>query len=310
MKKLLIYFIAALFISVQVVSPCVFATGYTPAIKAAVNKYKGGNYVGCLQDCLNITYHDPKNAIAYYYMAMSYAQSGQKDKAVAAYSRVLGLGPNAMLADYATTGKRCLETPELCDPSANAAATAAAAPTSTDSAANSAEALDKFIMSGYSNTLSTSVKKDLEQQQLNNIKNQINSGQDLDDNSMKLLNDASGQINPVNTTATASKQPTEQDIAAAMKVLNEAGVNPYSQVGNYQNPQAMQLQALQSFNNNPVSSSNDSNAMLNMIPMMMQQGKTGQGNYSPQLMQAFIMNSLTGNMDLDFNKNENSNDNN
>jgi tetratricopeptide (TPR) repeat protein len=293
MKKRLIYFVAAIFLSVQALSSCVMAAGSPTAVKNAANKYKAGNYVGCLQDCLNITYHDPKNAMAYYYMAMSYAQSEQKDKAIAAYSKVLSLSPNAMLADYATTGKRCLETPEQCDPTANKDA--------------SSEEIDKLLASPNSDGLSSSVKKDLEQQQLNNIKNQMNNGQDLDNNSMKLLNDASGQTAPTkNTTATESKQSSEENIAAAMKVLNEAGVNPYSQVGNYQNPQAMQLQMLQSLNNNPVASPNDSNAMLNMIPMMMQQSKTGQGNYSPQLMQAFIMNSLTGNMD--FNKNENSND--
>ena len=313
MKKQLIYIVAVMFLAMQGLSLPAMASGNIPALKVAVNKYKSGNYTGCMQDCLNITYHNPKNATAYYYLAMSYAQTGQKDKAVAAYSKVLSLGPNAMLANYASTGKRCLDTPELCDPEANAAAQAAASASAsgtaeatdgskTDSSALDPAALDKFI-ANPAGGLSNSVKKDLEQQQLNNLKEKINNGQDLDDKSLQILNDASGQ------TAPAAK-PTEEQVAAAMKVLNDAGVNPYSQGGSYQNPQAMQLQMLQSLNSNPVANPNDSSAMLNMIPAMLQQSKTGQGNYSPQLMQAFIMNSLTGSMNTDFGKNDNENDNN
>lgn len=310
MKKQLIYIIVAMFLALQGLDLQAMASGNVPAMKAAANKYKAGNYAGCMQDCLNITYHNPKNATAYYYLAMSYAQAGQKDKAIAAYSKVLSLSPDALLANYASTGKRCIETPELCDPSAYAAATAAAtaatAGTATDGSTPSnpaadAAALDKFI-SNPQGGLSSTVKKDLEQQQLNNLKDKINNGQDLDDKSMQLLNDASGQITP-------KVKPTEEQVAAAMKVLNEAGVNPYSQIGDYQNPQAIQLQMMQALNNNPVANPNDSNSMLNMIPSMIQQSKTGQGNYSPQLMQAFIMNSLTGSMDMDFGKSANDNEN-
>jgi len=298
MKKQLIYFLVAIFLVSYALNSCAFAAGPTPAIKAAVKKYHAGDYVGCLQDCLNITYHDQKNAVAYYYMAMSYAQSGQKDKAVAAYSKVLSLSPNAMLADYATTGKRCLETPEKCE--------------LKDDSATPTGDIDKLIAAPSSDGLSGSVKKDLEQKQLDVIKNQINSDKEVDGYDLKKLNDASGQTMPQGAatavTAATSKQPSNQDIAAAIKVLNEAGINPYSQVGNYQNPQAMQLNMLSAFNNNPVANPNDSNAMLNMIPSMMAQSKTGQGNYSPQVMQAFIMNTLTGNM-MDLNSNSNKDEN-
>lgn len=283
MKKQLVYIIAIVFLMIQ--SNSSFAASSTSAIKIAAKKYQAGNYTGCLQDCQNIIAQNPSNAFAYYYMAMAYTQAGQKDKAIQAYSKVLTLKPNAMLADYATTGKTCLETPEKCiDPNG----------------ASDSE-IDKLIASPNSDSLSGSVKKDLEQQQLNNLKEQINNGKDLDDNSMKLLNDASQQVTRDNVVA--QKKPTTEEVAAALKVLNEAGVNPYSSTAAYQNPQAMQLQMLSAFNNNPVANPNDSNNMLNMIPQMMAQSKSGQGNYSPELMQAFIMNTLTGNMNTDFSNN-------
>jgi len=300
MKKQLVYFVTAIFLLVQALYSCSFAASSSTAIKIAAKKYQVGNYTGCLQDCQDIVSKDPSSAVAYYYMAISYAQSGQKDKAIDAYSTVLTLKPNAMLADYASTGKRCLETPDKCDPT-----------TSGDTA--SEQDIDKLIAAPNSDGLSDSVKKDLEQKQLDIIKNQINSDKEVDGYDLKKINDASVQTAPTattNATATAPKQPTKEDIAAAMKVLNEAGINPYNQVGNYQNPQAMQLNMLQAFNNNPVANPNDSNAMLNMIPAMMAQSKTGQGNYSPQVMQAFIMNTLTGNMmNSNSNKDENSSDN-
>lgn len=293
MKKRLIYLIVTIFLAIQALSLCSYAASSSSAMKIAMKKYKAGNYSGCLQDCLNITYHNPQNALAYYYLALSYAQSGNKDKAIAAYAKVLALNPDSTLADYATTGKRCLETPDKC--------VAEGADTASEAE------IDKLLASPNSQGLSSSVRKDLEQKQLNVLKEQINSGKDMDENSMKLLNDASKESNI--TTAEAPKQPTDEEIVAAMKVLNQAGINPYNQVSSYQNPQAMQLQMLQSFNNNPVSNPNDSNAMLNMIPMMMSQSKTGQGNYSPELMQAFIMNTLTGSMNLNSDNNENRNDN-
>lgn len=289
MKKYLICLIITVVAMIQT-SMCSYAISDAGAVKYAVKKYQVGNYAGCIQDCLNITYHNPKNALAYYYLGMAYTQAGNQEKALSAYNKVIDLKANPTLTEYATTGVTCLTSPADC-PNA----------TSDTEAENE---VDSLIAAPAFNGLSSSVKKDLEQQQLNNIKQQINSGRDIDVNSLKLLNDASKQVNPDDKTA--QKKPSEEEVAAALKVLDEAGINPYSTTAAYQNPQAMQLQMLSAFNNNPVANPNDSNVMLNMIPQMMAQSKSGQGSYSPQLMQAFIMNTLTGNMNTDFsNNNEN-----
>lgn len=292
MKKHLVYLMAAVVIMFQT-STCSWATSDSAAVKYAVKKYQTGNYSGCIQDCLNITYHNPKNALAYYYLAMAYTQAGNQEKALTYYNKVISLNSTPKLTEYATRGVTCLTSPVDCP----------------DAAADTAKEneFDTLISAPALNGLSNSVKKDLEQQQLNNLKQQINSGNDIDPNSIKLLNDASNVAK--SDEKVAQKKPTEEEVAAALKVLNDAGVNPYSSMVDYQNPQAVQLQMLSAFNNNPVSNSNDSSSMLNMIPQMMAQGRTGQGQYSPQMMQAFIMNTLTGNMNTDFMKNNSESEN-
>lgn len=282
MKKQLACFIVILMFLVQA-SSCSFAksSGVSP-VKIAIKKYKSGNYTGCLQSCQAIIKSNPSNAVAYYYMAMSYVQAGKKDEAIKAYSKVLSLKPNARLSEYASTGKRCLETPDKCV-------------LATDSGSSISPELDKLIAAPFSDGLSDTVKKDFEQKRLDSIKNQINSDKELDDYQFRKLNDASGQASPVNPNETVSKKPSNDEIAAALKVLNDAGINPYTQTANYQDPQMAQINML-----NP--SNNDNNAMLNMLPFMLAQNKYGTNNYSPQLMQAVIMNSMMPDFNLNLDK--------
>lgn len=300
MKKNLAYFILMLAIFIQAPS-CSFAKNYTTApVKIAIKKYKSGNYTGCLQDCQYIVKINPSNAVAYYYMAMSYVQAGKKDEAINAYSKVLSLKPNASLAEYATTGKRCLETPDKCV-------------LETDS--STSPEIDKLIAAPFTDGLSDTVRKDFEQKRLDSFKNQINSGKDIDDYQLDRLNDASGQKSPAE--AEIAKKPTNDEIAAALKVLSDAGLNPYAQTQisgltanpytqqfNQQNPEMAQINMLMNGNNQK-----NGDMMLNMLPLIYSQNKEGVNdlinakehtyhceegvnNYSPQLMQAVIMNSM------------------
>lgn len=270
--KKFIYFIAILMILVQA-SSCSFAQS-SSSIKVAIRKYKMGNYTGCLQDCQTIIKRNPSSSIAYYYMAISYVQAGKQDEAIKAYSKVLSLKPNAKLAEYATTGKRCLETPDKChldaavDPNANLD-------------------LDKLIASpSYE---SPAARKEINQKHLDNIKNQINGGKELDDYAFDKLHKTQADTNNL-----LASKPTDDEINNALKTLKEAGItepmttNPYAQMSNYQNPEMAQLNMLTGDNGQP----KDNNAMLNMLPFMLLQNKNGTSNYSPQMMQAVIMNSM------------------
>lgn len=298
MKKQLVCFIAILALLIQVPS-CVFAK-VDNVTSIAIKKYKRGNYTGCLQDCQNIVQSHGTNAVAYYYMAMSYVQAGKKDEAINAYSMVLSLRPSSQLSEYAQTGKRCLETPDRCRLVTNVVS----APSTTPD-------IDKLIASPYFE--SPAVRQDLRQKQLNSIKNDINSDKELDDYSFRKLN----KVDPNNLIAQA--KPSDAEVVAALKTLKDAGispysqqtlaptgetgadstaavVNPYAQMNNYQNPELAQLNLLMGDNGQ---SGNKNNAMLDMLPYMLSQGKNGAGNYSPQVVQSIIMNSMM--TDVNFN---------
>lgn len=285
MKKQLIYFIAMLMVLAQA-SSCTFAqSNNSDSVTIAMKKYKMGNYTGCLQDCINIVNKSPTNAVAYYYMALAYAQSGKKTEAIDAYSKVLNLKPNSKLADYAATGKRCLATPEKCK-------------SETTIAPSSTPELDALISSPYSE--SSAVRKDFQQKHLDSIRSEINNGKDLDNYTFDKLNQAE-------TKDVIAVKPTNEDIVKALKVLNDAGISPYSQAQlipggsetvNYQNPEMTQLNMLMGDSGQ----TKDSNSMINILPMMFAQNKDGASNYSPQAMQAVIMNTMMTNLNYDTDK--------
>lgn len=302
MKKLFVFFAASVLILIQGLDSCSLASNNTYSIKIAIKKYKTGNYTGCIQDCTSIVRVSPSNAIAYYYMAMAYAQAGNKAEAIKAYSKVLSISKNSTLRTFATTGKRCLETPDKC------------VPEDTSGPQGAPSEIDKFINSPFTDGLSPSVRKDFEQKRLDSIKNDINNDKEPDYLKLKQLDSGEQKFSSVeNKNEKQSKQPTNDEIIAALKVLKDAGLssypqiqslangttaNPYDQTANYQNPQMAQINMLMNENN----SSNDNNgAMLNMLPFMLAQNKDGKSNYSPQLIQAAIMNSMMTNLNFDVN---------
>jgi len=292
MKKHLLSLIA---ISVVIVhfSSCAVVAGNTSsttnAVSIAIKKYKAGNYTGCLQDCQSIVQADPSNSVAFYYMAMSYAQAGKKDEAIKSYSNVLSLKPNPRLADFASTGKRCLETPEKCqaDPE------------------DSSTEVDRFINS-QGDVMSSTVKKEYTQKNLNNIKNEINADKEMDAYKLKKFVDYTNKRSQADDNeVVAQNKPTNDQIVAALKVLKDAGFDPYSQVSlpngaMAQNQEMAQLQMLTG-GSNP---SSNNNSMATMLPFILAQNKNGaaSNNYSPQMMQAVMMNSMLPNLNFDTEK--------
>lgn len=275
-------------------APFAFAkasSSYSP-VKYAIKKYKAGNFTGCLQDCQYIVSRDPSNSLAYYYMAMSYVQAGKKDEAVSAYSKVLTLKPNTQLFEYATTGKRCLETPEQCHLDTSA-------PSDTPE-------LDKFIATPFNNNLAPGVKAEIEKKHLDAIRNEINSGKDVDEYDLRKLNDNSSEIK---TDSVAQKVPSNDEVVAALRVLKAAGLSSFAQQANYTNPYAVQSDNYQSPEMAQISSmlgnnnNNKDNSMMNMLPFMLAQNKNGtSGGCTPQMMQAVIMNSMMPDFSIDTDK--------
>lgn len=313
-KKLLL--VITVFTLILQVPTCAFAksSNISSPVKIAIKKYKRGNYTGCLQDCMNVVVHDPSNALAYYYMAMSYVQAGQKKQAISAYSKVLSLNSNPRLRDYASTGKRCLETPDKC-----------VLQTPGDN-----PEIDRFIASPM--TISNSVKKDFDKRHLENLRNEINADKQIDNYEFRKFKDYSNSRSQVETSDKLSdRKPTNDEIVAALKVLKSAGVSteqavaqaqsqpmqtsvqdptsqnidPSTYASMMQNPEMAQINMMlgaDGYKNN-----NSSDAMLNMLPYMAAQSRNGTDNYTPQMMQAVIMNSMLNSMNFNIDNNSDKN---
>lgn len=307
MKKQVLGLIAFCVLGAQF-SSCAFAkTTYTSPVKIAIKKYKTGNYTGCMQDCQNIVRRDPSNSLAYYYLAMSYAQAGQEAKAISYYSTVLSLTSNTVLKRYAETGIRCLETPDKCKIESGSAAPSD---------------LDIFINTP-NKPLSNTVQADILKNNLKTIQNEINTNQNLDSYSFRQFKDYSKKRSQTKSDDKVSqKKPTNDEIVAALQVLKAAGFSPYSQpvpsqqtqdevvktpdqAQSAQMQQNSDLEALMLMGNNHQSSNN--NAMIDMLPALAAQSKTGESSYSPQMMQAVIMNSMMNNMNFGLNDSNNNN---
>lgn len=285
MKKKILLLIAVMVVCANVS----LASGNSSAVNTAIKKYKGGNYTGCLQDMQLIVKRDPSNAIAYYYIAMSYAQAGQRDKAIESYQKVLTLKPNNTISNYATMGKRCLESPDKCKE------------------AEDMSDIDKLIAAPLNEVLSPKVKYELEQKRLQSLKDVMNKDKEIDNYELKKFSDFDKKSENV--------QPSNDEIVAALRVLNKAGItinqaannNPYAQMAQMvsNNPQINEMSMMMNSGNSMGGNNNNNNAMMNMLPFMLaQNGKDGKANaYTPQLMQTMMMNSMLP--DFNFNTDKN-----
>lgn len=270
------------------------------SLTSAVKKYKMGNYTGCLQDAQAVAKNDPSNAVAYYYMAISYAQAGKKDEAILCYKKVLSLKPNAVLYKYANTGKLCLESPDKCSIGK-----------STD--------VDKAVKAPYGDGLTESVRSSIQQKRLNALKNEINKDVDVNNYEFRKYKDYSNQKSEAEPEAQVSaaasleeKAPTNDEIVAALRVLNRAGLNPYAQMNPYaamggQNSQMAQMSAMMGMGN----TQGNNNQLMNVLPFLLAQGqdKTQQGasgtNFNPQMIQTMIMNSMMPDFTINTDKDKN-----
>ena len=79
------------------------------AVKASITKYKNGDYVGCIQDLQDYTEKDPSNAIAYYYIGISYMKLGLKDSATEALEKVSTINTVPRLSSFATQAVKCMQ---------------------------------------------------------------------------------------------------------------------------------------------------------------------------------------------------------
>ncbi len=172
-------------------------------VYSAIAKYKQKNYTGCIQDLTPIVEKDENNAVAQYYLGISYTQLGMKSEARTAYQKVVDLDVDSKLTDYSKRAIACIDGRPEC------------AANYVDKNAPVDE-MTVFIKSGK--FLDDSVQKQIREKSLDKLKDQINNDTMPDVQNYKYLNDASSEI---------KAQPTDKEIADAVKVLAKVGVNPF-----------------------------------------------------------------------------------
>lgn len=315
--------IAKLLISVVALSSVAYASNVT--LQGAINKYKAGNYTGCIQDLEVYTRNDRSNALAYYYLAIANVQAGRKTNAIQAYDRVLALRPNDTLLDYATKGKVCLEDPDLCY--------------KNNIVKEEDTELDRFIKD-KTQFVYKGAQQETTRKNLDSLKNRINSDEEINrfefqeyerssKNTEDLTNKAKVATEAPKKERVNNKMPSNDEVVAAIKVLNQAGLGSIvtqqpaqnQQVAVAQNtPQAQQqmqqqmMQMMMAQQQNPYAgisamlggnnNNNNNNQFLNMLPLFMAQGQNGEkSSISPEVMQAMLMNSMMP--DLTFSSNNN-----
>jgi len=181
----------------------------------AIGKYKHKNYTGVIQDLTPYLSEEGKyyesannklknNSLAYYYYGLSYTQLGFKNEARDAFNKVLEINDSQKLVEYSTRAVACIDGKPECSPNY------------VDKNAPADDEMTVFIKSGK--FLDDGVKQQIQEKALDKLKDQINNDTVPDTGNYKFLNDASSEM---------KAQPTDKEIADAVKVLAKVGVNPF-----------------------------------------------------------------------------------
>ncbi len=166
-------------------------------LASAIRMYKAGNYSQCYVSLNKIIKKDPSNAVAYYYLAMTSAQIGKKDDALANYDKAISLSPDSQIGRYAQKGKTCLEDPDNCNDKVD-----------------DATELDAFIQRKFGSGFSKEARSDYEKQKIENIMREMNRGKEI----------APGEFKEYKDFSSMNTQPTNEEIVNALRVLQNAGL--------------------------------------------------------------------------------------
>lgn len=84
-------------------------------INASIEKYKNGNYLGCLSELKIYTDKKTDNAVAWYYLGSSYMHIAMQDEANNAFEKVIELDTTPKLTSYAIQAQLCMADGTTCD---------------------------------------------------------------------------------------------------------------------------------------------------------------------------------------------------
>ena len=260
-----------------------------PNLNHAVQSYKKANYTGTAQELFAYLKKYPKDAKAYYYLAMTLANLGDSDAAIEAYEKVMTLNPGEGLMTLAAKGRDCMTGGPLC------AATAAIMQEEEP------DPLDEFINAPYGDGFSPELKDQMKLKDLENIQKNINRKPELPPEDVQQIKEFDEQHSGYEITgekiALADGEVSNDEIVSAINTLRQAGMTVSIQPSvpsAYHNPQMAEMSLM--LGNNP---NNNNDPMAQMVPYMMQAGtKNGAQNVDPQVIQALVMSSMMNNLDF------------
>jgi len=250
MKKHILVLLSVLICSVSV-AMVEAKTAATPEVNQAIKMYKAKNYAQSYKTLKLVTEKDPSNALAYYYLAMSAAQIGKRDEAIDNYTKVLSLTQHGQLNKYAEKGRTCLQFPERCH----------------EDPAEQLDELERFIKRPYGSGFSDEVRSDYEKQKIENLMREMNRGKEVAPQKFKDYKDFSSEV------------PTNDEIVAALRVLQRAGLENMV-LGNNNISELSMLTGNQDINNNEM--------LLNMLT-----GRNNSSSLSPQVIQSLLTNQMS-----------------
>ena len=264
-------------------------------ISVVIDLYKSAKYQECVAKAEVIIKNDPTSALAYYYIALANAQMGKRDLAIKNYDKVIALGTNKALVNYAKTGKAKLAIKEKTK-----------AVTGAESMLEDVDENGKPEQTSQTNAQTTDktnvTKADVAKQEPQKAEVQKTPEKAV---AQKPVQQKQNQSNKADTP------PTNDEIVNAIRVLQKAGLlqgglpmgnapqqqyaqNPQNQ--QYpQNPQAymdprtqeMQAMLMMMNSNNNNGYGNSGNDMMNLLPYMQNGGKM-----SPQMIQMMMMKNM------------------
>ena len=274
-------------------------SSYTPQIRQAINCYKVKNYTSCLQILKNVEKKEPYNSVVTYYLGLANLKLGKKDEALNYFKSTSLLDPYSVVGKYAKQTMESINNPEA-----------------INDIKVEIDEVSSFIKSGKK--VAPEVINQMSKQRLEAEKEEINSDVKKQTEELKRQQIRERQRQNINNNM-SSNEPTNDEIAQAVKTFQKLGLNPFNSQGaqNYSQMTPQQRQQMQSINNDMTqlsmlmgqANNNSNNNMMNMLPFMMMQNNSPNSNFkmTPEMIQTMMMSQMMPNLDFGMNSNNSRN---
>lgn len=274
-------------------------SSYTPQIRQAINCYKVKNYTSCLQILKNVEKKEPYNSVVTYYLGLANLKLGKKDEALNYFKSTSLFDPYSVVGKYAKQTMESINNPEA-----------------INDIKVEIDEVSSFIKSGKK--VAPEVINQMSKQRLEAEKEEINSDVKKQTEELKRQQIRERQRQNINNNM-SSNEPTNDEIAQAVKTFQKLGLNPFNSQGaqNYSQMTPQQRQQMQSINNDMMqlsmlmgqANNNSNNNMMNMLPFMMMQNNSPNSNFkmTPEMIQTMMMSQMMPNLDFGMNSNNSRN---